>query len=67
MPALRVLERRAVGVASRTFLGCGSSGKRPSATTTGGGFTVALVSDIGKFNDRSSNQSQLEVTVPATL
>jgi basic membrane protein A and related proteins len=41
----------------------GSSGKKASSTsTTGGGssFAAALVSDIGKFNDRSFNQSQLE-------
>ena len=45
--------------------GCGSSNKSSSSTgntTTGSGssFTAALVSDIGKFNDRSFNQSQLE-------
>jgi basic membrane protein A and related proteins len=43
--------------------GCGgSSGKKTSSTSTTGGssFTAALVSDIGKFNDRSFNQSQLE-------
>jgi len=42
--------------------GCGSGGKSSSSagTTTGSSFTAALVSDIGKFNDRSFNQSQLE-------
>jgi len=44
--------------------GCGSSKKAGSSTTTGtssGSSTlVALVSDIGKFNDRSFNESQLE-------
>jgi basic membrane protein A and related proteins len=46
--------------------GCGGGGNESEAstTTTGGGtgseMTVALVSDIGKFNDRSFNQSQLE-------
>jgi basic membrane protein A and related proteins len=46
--------------------GCGGGGNESegSTTTTGGGtgseMTVALVSDIGKFNDRSFNQSQLE-------
>src|ERR1051326_433658 len=44
--------------------GCGGSGKKSTSTSTGGGggsnFTAALVSDIGKFNDRSFNQSQLE-------
>jgi basic membrane protein A len=45
-----------------TAAGCGSSGKSSSSagTTTGSSFTAALVSDIGKFNDRSFNQSQLE-------
>jgi basic membrane protein A len=46
--------------------GCGGSSKKSSSsTTTGGGanasnFLAALISDIGKFNDRSFNQSQLE-------
>jgi basic membrane protein A len=44
--------------------GCGGSGKKSTSTGGGGGggsnFTAALVSDIGKFNDRSFNQSQLE-------
>jgi basic membrane protein A len=42
--------------------GCGSGGKSSNAGTTSSGssFTAALVSDIGKFNDRSFNQSQLE-------
>jgi basic membrane protein A len=54
-----------VGVALLALLaGCGgSSGKKsPTTTASGGGsnFLAALVSDIGKFNDRSFNQSQLE-------
>jgi basic membrane protein A len=45
--------------------GCGgSSGSSNGSSTTtssqGSGKLVALVSDIGKFNDRSFNQSQLE-------
>jgi basic membrane protein A len=43
--------------------GCGGGGEKAATTETGGGggeFTAALVSDIGKFNDRSFNQSQLE-------
>jgi basic membrane protein A len=43
--------------------GCGSGGKSSSSASTtspGPSFTAALVSDIGKFNDRSFNQSQLE-------
>ena len=46
--------------------GCGGSSKKSSSTqtSTSGGATsnklVALVSDIGKFNDRSFNQSQKE-------
>ena len=46
--------------------GCGSSSSSSSGTTTttsssgGSGKLVALVSDIGKFNDRSFNQSQKE-------
>src|SRR4029453_6751097 len=45
--------------------GCGGGGgNETSATTTGSSAgsdtTVALVSDIGKFNDRSFNQSQKE-------
>jgi basic membrane protein A len=43
--------------------GCGGSSKKSTSTGGGGGgsnFTAALVSDIGKFNDRSFNQSQLE-------
>jgi basic membrane protein A len=43
----------------------GSSGSSKSSSTTtssqgGSGKLVALVSDIGKFNDRSFNQSQKE-------
>jgi basic membrane protein A and related proteins len=43
--------------------GCGSSDKKSTSTASGGAgseFLAALVSDIGKFNDRSFNQSQLE-------
>jgi len=43
---------------------CGGGGKSSSSTTTGtasnSNILAALVSDIGKFNDRSFNQSQLE-------
>jgi len=49
--------------------GCGGSSKKKSSSTsaTGGGssFTAALVSDIGKFNDRSFNQSQKEGLIRA--
>jgi basic membrane protein A len=48
--------------------GCGGGKKKSSGggggtTTSGGGgnkFSVALVSDVGHFNDKSFNQSQLE-------
>jgi basic membrane protein A len=45
--------------------GCGGSKKKSGTTTsgTGGGgkkVTVALISDVGHFNDKSFNQSQLE-------
>ena len=46
--------------------GCGGSSNKASnggtTTTTSGGkkITVALVSDVGHFNDKSFNQSQLE-------
>ena len=43
--------------------GCGGSKSSSSSGTTTNSepsFTAALVSDIGKFNDRSFNQSQLE-------
>jgi basic membrane protein A len=46
--------------------GCGGGGKKAggggTTSTTGGGkkVTVALVSDVGHFNDKSFNQSQLE-------
>ena len=49
-----------------TAAGCGGSSKKSgaggtTATTTGGKkVTVALVSDVGHFNDKSFNQSQLE-------
>jgi basic membrane protein A and related proteins len=56
--------RGVVAVAVLALLaGCGGSTKKSSSTSAGGGgsnFTAALVSDIGKFNDRSFNQSQLE-------
>jgi len=38
----------------------GSSTSRASTQANKATFTAALVSDIGKFNDRSFNQSQLE-------
>ena len=52
----------AVAALATIAAGCGSGGKSSSSagTTTGSSFTAALVSDIGKFNDRSFNQSQLE-------
>jgi basic membrane protein A and related proteins len=42
--------------------GCGGSSDSEQGATTGesSNFLAALVSDIGKFNDRSFNQSQLE-------
>lgn len=45
--------------------GCGGGKKKSSGTTTGGGgggkkITVALVSDVGRFNDKSFNESQLD-------
>ena len=43
--------------------GCGGGGKKASSSTqaaAGENVLVALVSDIGKFNDRSFNQSQKE-------
>src|SRR5689334_23851797 len=45
--------------------GCGGSSNSSTTTATSGGGKnsgklVALVSDIGKFNDRSFNQSQKE-------
>jgi basic membrane protein A and related proteins len=46
--------------------GCGGGNKKAggggTTSTTGGGnkITVALVSDVGHFNDKSFNQSQLE-------
>src|SRR3982750_3259237 len=62
---MRIVLRIVLIAALVTVLtGCGgSSGKMRSSTSTGGqgsSFTAALVSDIGKFNDRSFNQSQLE-------
>jgi basic membrane protein A and related proteins len=45
--------------------GCGGSKKKSTSTgTTGGGggkkITVALISDVGHFNDKSFNESQLD-------
>jgi basic membrane protein A len=61
---VRIVVRGVVAVAVLALLaGCGGSTKKSSSTSAGGGgsnFTAALVSDIGKFNDRSFNQSQLE-------
>ena len=42
-------------VALAAVSGATAAAKRPTAA-----ITAALVSDIGKFNDRSFNQSQLE-------
>jgi basic membrane protein A and related proteins len=56
----------AIGAAALLLTaGCGGSSGSSDTTTTSGaksgsGTTVALVSDIGKFNDRSFNQSQKE-------
>jgi len=54
----------AAGAALLLAAGCGGSSKSSSSTsgstTTQSGKTIALVSDIGKFNDRSFNQSQKE-------
>jgi basic membrane protein A len=52
----------AVAALATIAAGCGSGGKSSNAGTTNSqsSFTAALVSDIGKFNDRSFNQSQLE-------
>ena len=53
-----------VGVSALLLVaGCGGSSSSSSGTTTttgsnGSGKLVALVSDIGKFNDLSFNQSQ---------
>jgi basic membrane protein A len=63
---MKTASRYVVGVLAVTLLaGCGGGGSEESsstATSTGGSsnFTAALVSDVGKFNDRSFNQSQLE-------
>src|ERR671937_2122182 len=61
------LPRLAVGLVLVLALigaGCGSGNKKSAGgTTTGGGgkkITVALISDVGHFNDKSFNQSQLE-------
>src|SRR6266496_5249011 len=45
--------------------GCGGGGNKNAGggtTTTGGGkkITVALISDVGHFNDKSFNESQLD-------
>ena len=55
-----LLAALAVAALATVAAGCGSSGKSSNGTTTSSSFTAALVSDIGKFNDRSFNQSQLE-------
>jgi basic membrane protein A and related proteins len=65
---LRTCPLAALGAAAALMAaGCGGGGgggNETSATTTGtsagSNTTVALVSDIGKFNDRSFNQSQKE-------
>jgi basic membrane protein A and related proteins len=62
---MRIAVRIVLAAVLLAFLAAcgGSSGKKTlSTSTTGGGssFAAALVSDIGKFNDRSFNQSQLE-------
>ena len=43
-----------------TGCGGGKSSSSSGTTSSQSSFTAALVSDIGKFNDRSFNQSQLE-------
>ena len=44
--------------------GCGGGSKSTSGSTTsassGGEFTAALISDIGKFTDKGFNQNQLK-------
>jgi basic membrane protein A and related proteins len=56
----------ALGATALFFVvGCGGSSESSESTTTssvtsGSNVRVALVSDIGKFNDRSFNQSQKE-------
>jgi basic membrane protein A and related proteins len=59
---VNVVRPAAVLLALLLLAGCGSSSKKTTSTAQGGSssFTAALVSDIGKFNDRSFNQSQLE-------
>ena len=59
---MNVVRPAAVLLALLLLAGCGSSSKKTTSTAQGGSssFTAALVSDIGKFNDRSFNQSQLE-------
>ncbi len=56
----------AVGAVA-ALAGCGGGGKSSATTTAettttsgGGKFTVALVSDIGKFTDKGFNQNQLK-------
>lgn len=51
--ALLVIALAAVALAAVT--GASAAAKKPAA-----GITAALISDVGKFNDRSFNQSQLE-------
>ncbi|MFL5922065.1 MAG: BMP family protein [Gaiellaceae bacterium] len=52
------------GLALLLVAGCGGSSGGSSSSTSGGtqksGKLIALISDIGKFNDRSFNQSQKE-------
>src|SRR5690242_8117358 len=60
-----VLPGLAVVLLAALAAGCGASSESSSSTeqgttTSGSTFTAALISDIGKFNDRSFNQSQLE-------
>ena len=63
---MKIASRYLVGLLVVALLaGCGGGGSKKSTTGTTSGsnasnFTAALVSDIGKFNDRSFNQSQLE-------
>jgi basic membrane protein A len=70
-PRWRVLAAAAAAVACLGTVaacggssGSGGSGSSPGTTTgsaaTTGGMKVGLVSDVGKFNDRSFNQSGLE-------
>ena len=47
-----------VGALALAATGCGS--KKKSSSSSGSNKVAALVSDIGRFNDRSFNQNQLE-------